>query len=407
MPQVILSHPTGNAFVREALRALQDADMLSAFCTSLGFHDNDPWLKLPIPQRWKHKLERRHYAIPKAKLKRRPCLEITRLLGQRILGSHFKAGPIDAIYATVDKLTADNIHQLKPDGVYAYEDGALESFKAATTLSVPCFYELPIAYWKELHKLLEDAADRRPDWAPTLAFQKDSTDKCAQKDEELTYADSIICPSKFVYDSLPDSIKKEKPCTILPYGAPPPQTSTKQKQKTKTLRVLFAGALSQRKGLADLFDAINLLNRSDIELITMGSLQAPLSFYQEACPHFTYESPRPHQDVLKLMQSCDVFALPSIVEGRALVQLEALSCGLPLLITPNTGGEDLIKETETGFLVPPHSPQAIAEKLNWLADNKDALPSMQAAALNQAKKSSRGSFRHQWIQHVKKAFIPS
>jgi glycosyltransferase involved in cell wall biosynthesis len=55
---------------------------------------------------------------------------------------------------------------------------------------------------------------------------------------------------------------------------------------------------------------------------------------------------------------------------------EAMSQGLPLLITPNTGGEDLIEEGRTGFLVPIRSPEAIAEKLTWFLDNRTAIPEM-------------------------------
>ena len=50
------------------------------------------------------------------------------------------------------------------------------------------------------------------------------------------------------------------------------------------------------------------------------------------------------------MKEHDALVLPSIVEGRALVQQEALSCGLPIIVTPNTGGEDLIEEGTTGYL---------------------------------------------------------
>jgi glycosyltransferase involved in cell wall biosynthesis len=44
------------------------------------------------------------------------------------------------------------------------------------------------------------------------------------------------------------------------------------------------------------------------------------------------------------MKAHDALVLPSIVEGRALVQQEALSCGLPIIVTPNAGGEDLVEE---------------------------------------------------------------
>ena len=46
------------------------------------------------------------------------------------------------------------------------------------------------------------------------------------------------------------------------------------KNSGKSLRVLFAGSMGQRKGLGDLFKAVKLLNRKDIELVVMGSLLA-------------------------------------------------------------------------------------------------------------------------------------
>jgi glycosyltransferase involved in cell wall biosynthesis len=127
--------------------------------------------------------------------------------------------------------------------------------------------------------------------------------------------------------------------------------------------VLFAGALTQRKGLADLFAAMRLVNSKQIELVDMGSLLCPLSWYRDRLADFRYEPPRPHGEVLRLMQRCDVFILPSIVEGRALVQQEAMACGIPVIATKNAGADDVIVDGETGFLVPIRSPEAPPHKL--------------------------------------------
>ena len=138
--------------------------------------------------------------------------------------------------------------------------------------------------------------------------------------------------------------------------------------------------LSQRKGLADLFAAMKLVKSSNAELVVMGSPILPMQFYRNQFAHFIYEPPRAHPAVLRLMRSCDVLVLPSIVEGRALVQQEALASGLPLIVTRNAGGEDLIIEGETGFLVSAGSPAAIAEKIEWFLENRDKLPGMSVAA---------------------------
>ena len=179
-----------------------------------------------------------------------------------------------------------------------------------------------------------------------------------------------------------------KRCVIAPFGSPPPRPPVRRTTASPNapLRVLFAGSMSQRKGLADVFAAVRLLRRSGVELVVFGSPVAPFSFYRQQGPDFTYEAPRPHEEVLCLMERCDVLVLPSLVEGRALVQQEALSCGLPLIVTPNAGGEDLIDEGRTGFLVPIRSPSAIAEKIDWFASHRSDLESMRPYARETAAK---------------------
>ena len=131
---------------------------------------------------------------------------------------------------------------------------------------------------------------------------------------------------------------------------------------------------------------MKIVNNSNVELIVLGSLLAPLDFYKNEFPNFKYEAGRSHSEVLLLMQSCDIFCLPSIVEGRALVIQEAMSQGLPIIITANTGGEDLVIEGETGFLVPIRSPEAIAEKINWFFKNKSQIAKMGEKAKKHAAK---------------------
>jgi hypothetical protein len=144
---------------------------------------------------------------------------------------------------------------------------------------------------------------------------------------------------------------------LVPYGAPPPPAwpteDPRDQDPNRPLRLLFAGALSQRKGLAEVFAALRLLHcPREIELVLLGQPCAPMEFYRAQKVPFTYEPPRANEAVLALMATCDALVLPSLVEGRAIVQLEALSRGLPLLVTRNAGGEDLITPGETGFLVP-------------------------------------------------------
>jgi glycosyltransferase involved in cell wall biosynthesis len=107
-----------------------------------------------------------------------------------------------------------------------------------------------------------------------------------------------------------------------------------------------------------------------------------------------------------LMRSCDVLVLPSIVEGRALVQQEAMACGLPVISTHNAGAEDLLEDGAAGFLVPIRSPQAIAEKLERLAGNPDLLEQMSEAARAKARALSWADYRR-WIVEVVSGSTPA
>ncbi len=82
---------------------------------------------------------------------------------------------------------------------------------------------------------------------------------------------------------------------MVPFGSPVPaqdETAPTHINFNKPLRVLFAGSMSQRKGLGDLFAAMRLLNSRNIELVVMGSPEAPMEFYRNEYPNFTFEPGR-------------------------------------------------------------------------------------------------------------------
>jgi glycosyltransferase involved in cell wall biosynthesis len=392
--RIDLVHPTGNQFVRYLLAALEEKGMLAAFDTTLGFAESD--LMQYLPEAIRTECVRRTYPLSPEKLRTRPARELMRLVSQKLrwpaLTRHEVGwASVDRVYQDLDRAVARRIERdgLGEDvgGVYGYEDGCLESFRAARKRGLRCFYDLPIAYWETVRKLLEEESARLPEWEPTLVGTRDSREKLARKTEELALADVVICPSRFVLESLPLAIRQEKRCLVAEFGSPPVVAQAAHRSApagSNRLRVLFAGSMTQRKGLADVFAAMKLLKRNDVELMVMGSPIAPMEFYRGQYRDFTYMSTRPHHEVLELMQSCDALVLPSIAEGRALVQQEALANGLPLIVTENAGGADLIVSGETGFLVPIRSPDLIAEKIAWLADHRERLPNMRLAAMKKA-----------------------
>jgi glycosyltransferase involved in cell wall biosynthesis len=366
---ITVSHPQVNQYVRALLAALDEKGELQEFHTTLA-------------------IGRRSVKIRggRQKIRQHPYREIVRLVAQRfgqewLIRQGSGLASSDAVAIEFDRQVAKSLTSCS--AIYCYEDSAFETFQAAERLGLRRFYELPILYWETVHRLLRTEAERYPNWEPTLQATRDSAAKLERKTKELRLADLVICPSRQVQDSLPAGTAS----CVAEYGCAAPAARQPVRHNT-LLRVLFVGTMTQRKGLADLFAAMKRLNRSDIELIVLGTPLLPLTFYRQEYPDFRYEPTRPTKQVRELMLSCDVLVLPSIVEGRAMVQMEALSCGLPIVVTPNAGAEDLIDPGRTGFLVPIRAPEALAERINWIAHHRDWIDDMRPSILEKARQSS-------------------
>jgi Glycosyl transferases group 1 len=368
---ITVSHPTVNQYVRALVGALDEVGQLKVFHTTIAGG-------------------RRRVNIPRQKIRQHPYRETVRLLAQRVgqkrLIRHETGwASVDAVAQEFDWEVSRNL--TAGGAVYCYEDSALVTFRAAARLGLKRFYELPIMYWETSQRLLREEAERYPAWEPTLVGTQDSGAKLERKKLELELADLVLCPSRQVKESLPAGTSS----LVAEYGCPAPLSDHPERDRSR-LKVLFVGSMTQRKGLADLFVAMKLLNRSDIELTVLGVPILPIEFYKQEYPDFVYEHTRSNAEVRQLMLTCDVLVLPSIVEGRAMVQLEALSCGLPIVVTPNAGAEDLVEPGQTGFLVPIRAPEKLAETIGWIADHRVWVDDVRPVVLERARQSSWSSY---------------
>jgi glycosyltransferase involved in cell wall biosynthesis len=358
----VVSHPTGNTFVRALLSQLNNQNQLEKFFTTIGAGEG---ANSTITSFCSGK---REYAIPDKMILRQWMPEFTRLLSK---GNQAKKRQrADHSYQALDKKVSNKLGSLTSEVLHSYEDGSSLSFAQAKQQGMQCSYELPIAHWATVRRLLAEEAERYPEWEPTLESTREPEEKLFRKEEELRLADRITCPSKFVMDSIPSEIRQKTPCQISPFGSPPcEQVDCELPKKNDTLKLLFVGSMSQRKGLADLFEALKRLKGEPVSLSILGQPSMPMEFYRKQFPEFHYSPPCANSKVREIMKEHDALVLPSIVEGRALVQQEALSCGLPILVTPNTGGEDLVEEGLTGHIVPIRSPEKIAEAISSMMAN--------------------------------------
>ncbi|HEV2576778.1 MAG TPA: glycosyltransferase [Acidobacteriaceae bacterium] len=203
--------------------------------------------------------------------------------------------------------------------------------------------------------------------------------------EEAIYhqADAITVPSTMAARSFVEMGVPAEKLHVIPYGVRLESFHPVADPDPATFDVLFAGAVGLRKGVPYLLDAFARLRHPHKRLRIVGAIQEDIRSVLPRLPMENVEflGTVPQSDLARLMSQSHVLVLPSIEEGLALVQAQAMACGCPVLCSANTGGEDLFTDGVEGFIVPIRDPAALADRMQRLADDPDLQRSMRAAAL--------------------------
>jgi glycosyltransferase involved in cell wall biosynthesis len=144
-------------------------------------------------------------------------------------------------------------------------------------------------------------------------------------------------------------------------------------------RVVAVGRLVEKKGFADLLDACAVLagrgREFTCQVIGGGELEADLRSQAERLNlHGRVEllGPRPQSEVIAVVQGAAVLAAPCVVgadgnrDGLPTVLLEAMALGTPCVGTPVTGIPEVVRDGDTGVIVPEHDPPALADAIERL-----------------------------------------
>ncbi len=195
---------------------------------------------------------------------------------------------------------------------------------------------------------------------------------------EVEEADYVLLPSTFVARSfLAQGIPAERLLQV-PFPMHLPARSGESASKTETdtsvFRVLYVGAISVRKGLRYLIEAFRSFKHPQKELWIVGPMTSPSGLEGLSIPEGTkFFGPLKGEALQRAYSEATVFCLPSIEEGLALVLIEALSFGLPIIATENTGVEDLLVNGKGAMVVPICDAGAISGWLTRLAGDDDFL----------------------------------
>jgi starch synthase len=287
--------------------------------------------------------------------------------------------------------------------IHGWSQWSEPSLRWAMKRGIPTVLERSSAHILEQSRLLREEHQR-------LGMRWSNTHPriAAMELREYTLCSRVAVPSRFVERSFrergfpAEQLFRNALGVNLEQFRPPHQPPPGP--EVTGLRAIYAGSLSVRKGIPDLLAGFAQAELKDSQLTLVGGDTPELQDLLARQPGQVRRlGHRPQAELVQHYGQAHCFVMASVEEGMAMVQMQALACGLPLICTRNTGGEDLLRlegaqgqaqvngveKFPAGFLVPVHQPAAIAWCLRQLAlepglwaDQRQAALTLAAAGLS-------------------------
>ena len=127
------------------------------------------------------------------------------------------------------------------------------------------------------------------------------------------------------------------------------------------LRVLFLGQVVLRKGIQYLVEAARLLQHEPVRFDIVGPIHISEMAVSSAPSNVVFHGRATRDQIGNWYRRADVFVLPTLSDGFAITQIEAMANGLPVIATSNCGA--VVSDGVDGFLVAPRDPRALASAI--------------------------------------------
>lgn len=251
-------------------------------------------------------------------------------------------------------------HLKNVDCIQVLQDYCNEVIRYAESKRIKIVYEQIVAF--DIEQFITQKSDI------------DSQPKLLRQKENLIYADHILMASLFVKESILNCIpypELEHKMEVIPYGAKTDQFQFRLRKyaEGEVLHILAVAAITKRKGIEYLIDAMGFLEDKPVHLELIGVPDADgekMMSRISTMRNITHIRNVPHSEINKHYAVNDIFILPSLAEGSSLSVYEALASGMPCVVTPNVGS--VITDGVDGYVVPPKDSMAIKNVLMLFLD---------------------------------------
>ncbi|CAN5773254.1 hypothetical protein BH11VER1_BH11VER1_10750 [soil metagenome] len=274
--------------------------------------------------------------IPSSAVRENPWPMLHKRISERIQPGS-TADRIFEMSERFDRWTANQLNTDPCELFVGYETCAQYSFEVAHTLGKRCLLDCPQFHPAFLWQLLAEAADlcSLPPPPPI-----DTPKMADRKVVEFATADTLLVYSKVHALSFQKAGFNTSRILISPLWFNPSiwyPSDEKQKRNDGILRLLFVGGADLRKGIPFLLKAIRPL-APHVRLALAGGISEEMKpFIQSNEDICDILGPKTKPALRDLYTSHDLLVLPSVADAFGFVALEAMSCGMPVVVTDTCG----------------------------------------------------------------------
>jgi glycosyltransferase involved in cell wall biosynthesis len=283
-----------------------------------------------------------------------------------------------------DRWVALHVARLKPDMVICYENAALWTFRAAKKVRAVCVLDAASVHFSTGARLLGSTVGPISSWINQ------------QKDEEIKLADGILVCSQLALDSYAAGGVAPSKLHLCELGVDVPPAGLKAKTPADQCRFIFVGSLSRLKGVDVLLDAFEGLRRDGAPAVLTLVGGVPERDLAARAREMTGVNLIPFMEksaLYRLLAGHDCLVLPSRLDSFGLVVPEAMSVGVPVLVSDRVGAKSLVDRHPGSGWVVPFDPMAIRDEMRRLANHPDELARASLAAREAVREFSSSAYR--------------
>jgi glycosyltransferase involved in cell wall biosynthesis len=285
--------------------------------------------------------------------------------------------------------------------IYLQRNDSLEILKEAKKRKIFTILEQNIAPGSTELKELEKEYKKFKNWSENNYYQSSYFRELIQREkEEHDLADIIIAPSNYVKESIiiDNKISKKK-IKVIKYGVNGSKIFYKNiKKKNEKLNILTVGDVSLRKGIQYTYEAAKKL-KNKMNFRAVGQINIFPKVANKLNSFIDLRGQVAKNNLDDDYKWADIFLLPSLCEGSATSTYEALTYGLPVICTKNTGS--VIKNNREGFVVETRNSNSIIDKLNFFDENRDKLLEFQKNSFLLSKSYTLDMYENRFINFIK------